>query len=64
MIKKCGINSLKIECQLFEVECEAYESKNVKLALKIEEVRKKLWEVIKLDLKEGKINERNKNTNS
>ena len=54
----------KIECQLFEVECEAYESKNVKLALKIEDVRKKLWEVIKSDLKEGKINERNKNTNS
>ena len=40
----------KIECELFEVECEAYENKNTKLALRIEEVRKKLWEVIKSDL--------------
>ena len=40
----------KIECELFEIECELFKNKNIKLALKIEEARKKIWEVIKSDL--------------
>ena len=40
----------KIECELFEIEKEAYKNKNIKLAYKLEEARKKLWEAIKTDL--------------
>lgn len=39
----------KIESELFKIESEAYKNKKIRLGLKIEEVRKKIWEIIKSD---------------
>ena len=47
----------KIECELYKIQFELYENKKIKLAHKIKEARKKIWEVIKSDfsdLKEGR----------
>lgn len=41
----------KIECELYKIQFEFYEIRQIKLARKIKDVREEIWEIIKLEFK-------------